>query len=87
MKIHDNIPQYEYRHRPDLVQDKLFTCPNCQAMKSAGFNYSTVDTPPIALQIDDNRRSITRTWLAHRCYCGKCDYMWDVVTVNKTETA
>ncbi len=81
------IPQYEYSGAPDLAKDRLFLCPECRAVKSTGFNYGTADTPPIEIQIDDQRRNVTRKWFAKRCHCSKCGYLWDIVTVNKEQPA
>lgn len=76
------VPQYEYSGDSVLAHERMILCPKCRNVKGSGHNYGIVDTPPIAMQIDDNHRSITREWQAQRCYCENCEHMWDVVTVN-----
>jgi hypothetical protein len=79
------IPQYEYSGAPDLANERRQLCPKCRTVKQEGFNYSTVDTPPIVIQLEDNRRGVTREWQAMRCHCPSCNHFWDVVTVNKAK--
>lgn len=80
------IPQYQYTGSIRQARERTLTCPKCDYRKWSGFEYGTVVTPPIAIQLEDNRRGITREWQAMRCHCSNCNHLWDVVTVNKPST-
>ena len=55
-------------------------CPKC---KTKNDPYSHVDTPPIALQMDDNANNRERKWLAIRHCCKKCYAVYDLVLINE----
>ncbi len=72
MSIHDPIPQF------------FEPCNSCPYCGGKGIVHGAIDTPPIALQLDDAQRGVTREWQATRWYCWsyQCGGMWDVVSVN-----
>lgn len=69
-----------------IIQEPLITtehtCPDCGTMDIKP--YGTVDTPPIAQQMADNRhQGFVRLWLSERHCCPKCNEIFDVVVINK----
>ena len=71
--IHDPIPQY-FEPRTH--------CPDCGDI---GVEHGAIDTPPIALQLQDKREGVSRHWVAMRWRCKSyhCGGMWDAVSVNE----
>lgn len=74
--IHNPIPQYGGTRDSD-------NCPRCHHTREGGFSYGTVDTPPIAIQYEDEQIGLKRKWLALRCHCPKCHYLWDLVITDE----
>jgi hypothetical protein len=57
----------------------LKECPKCHINDETGFDYGDIDTPPILVQLDDQKNHRTRVWKARRCHCANCQHIWDVV--------
>lgn len=67
----------------DIAQMK--TCPRCRTEDVNGFDYGDITNASIPQQWEDKRRGVTRVFKARRCFCPRCNTLWDVILENRIE--